>query len=114
MDAKSEIYNALAALNRGVDVTLESLTIWREKGVLPADYVEEQNAMIEELRAGINHRMHNSLATTEAEDWRKFEQVRDTIQERRRNETTTSTTRDSGPDASGENGQRSKDGTESA
>ena len=112
---KSEIYNALAALNRGFDLALESLTICREKGVLPADYVEEQTVMAEELKAGVNHRLHDKLGTAELGDWTQFGKMRITIEERRRNETTTpTTTGDSGQDASGENGQRAKDGPESA
>jgi len=36
---KSEIYNALATINRGFDVALESLTILEQEGVLSNDYV---------------------------------------------------------------------------
>jgi len=38
---KSEIYNALATINRGFDVALESLTILEQAGVLSNDYVQQ-------------------------------------------------------------------------
>lgn len=83
--------------------------------VLSADYVEQQSTAIEELRAGVNHRMHEVLRGKELKDWTRFGKMRITIEERRRNETTTATTTgDSGTDASGENGPRTQDGPESA
>lgn len=100
---KSEIYNALASLNRGFDLALESLTILRAKEVLAADYVEERSILVEELRANVNHMLHGKLETIEEEDWYKYGKMRITIEEGRRNETTTPTG-DSGKDTSGENG----------
>lgn len=77
---KAEIYNALAALNRGFDVVLESLTILQQQGLATAEYVEYQTVLAEELRAGINHRIHDVLKTTELEDWTRFARARITIE----------------------------------
>lgn len=89
---KSEIYNALAGLNRGLDVAVESLAILRGQGVLTAEYVERHTVMVEELRAGLNHMATEQLHSREEEDWEQFGRMRITIEEGLRNETTTTTT----------------------
>lgn len=48
------IYDALAALNRGFDAALESLTILQQGGVISADYVQQQREIAEGVRAGMN------------------------------------------------------------
>ena len=73
---KSEIYNALAAINRGFDVTLESLTILKAEGVLTAEYVQQQTEVAEELRAGLNHMILDKLQSREREDWARFGKMR--------------------------------------
>jgi hypothetical protein len=73
---KSEIYNALAAINRGADLQLDSLAILQTEGKLPPDYVEYQRQIIEETRSGINSRIHDVLGANEDEDWHRFEQLR--------------------------------------
>lgn len=73
---KSEIYNALAALNRGAELQLESLTILEAEGKLPPDYVEYQRQIIEETRAGINRSICSALQTSEAEDSYRLQQLR--------------------------------------
>jgi len=77
---KSEIYSALAAINRGFDVTLDSLTILKTEGVLTADYVQQQTEITEEIRAGLNHMILDKLQTREREDWGHFGKMRiDTV-----------------------------------
>lgn len=73
---KSEIYNALAALNRGAELQLESLTILEGEGKLASEYVEHQKQIIEETRCGINRGICNALQTSEAEDSYRFQQLR--------------------------------------
>jgi hypothetical protein len=97
---KSEIYNALAGLNRGLDVAVESLTVLLGQGVLTAEYVERHTVMVEELRAGLNHMTVEKLHSREEEDWEQFGRMRITIEEGLRNGTTTTTTPGSGTDAS--------------
>jgi len=79
---KAEIYNALAALNRGFEVVLESLTILQNEGVLTADYVQDQTPFVEELRAGLNHLIIEKLETREAKDWGHFGRMKQTIEAR--------------------------------
>jgi hypothetical protein len=69
---KSEIYNVLAAINRSFDVTLESLTILKNEGVLTVDYVAEHTELAEELRAKINSMILNKLQFREVEDREHF------------------------------------------
>ena len=110
---KSAIYNALAALNQGVDAALESLTILKQEGVLPEDYVQDESVVMEDQRAGLNHMIVGKLLGREDEDWIHFGRMKITIEERHKREATT-TTANSGPDASRENGQRTQDSAESA
>jgi hypothetical protein len=83
---KSEIYNALSAINRGADLQLESLAVLQTEGKLPSDYVEYQRQIIEETRSGINSRIHNVLGANEDEDWHRFEQLRLETEARQRRE----------------------------
>lgn len=73
---KAEIYNALAALNRGFDVALESLTILQQEGVISADYVQKQREIAEEVRAGMNTVIINRLQAREVEDREHYAKMR--------------------------------------
>lgn len=73
---KAEIYNALAALNRGFDVALESLTILQQEGVISADYLQQQREIGEEIRAGMNSVIINRLQTREVEDREHYAKMR--------------------------------------
>ncbi len=81
---KSEIYNALASLNRGFDVILESLKILQEEGVITAEYASEQNVLIQEMWSGINHMVVNKLHDRERGDRQHFSRMRQQIEERRK------------------------------
>jgi len=59
---KSEIYNALAGLNRGFDAALESLKALQQEGVVAIEYVQAQTEMIEEIRADSIRSSSTSLA----------------------------------------------------
>lgn len=73
---KSGIYNALAALNRGAEMQLESLTILQAEGALTPDYVEYRKQIIEETQSGINYSICTALQTSEAEDSYRFQKLR--------------------------------------
>ena len=73
---KSEIYNALAAINRGFDVMLESLTILETEGLLSADYLQQQREIAEEVRAGLNHTVLGKMLVREEDDWAHFGKMR--------------------------------------
>lgn len=65
---KDEIYTALAGLNRGFGMVLESLKTMHEQGVVTADYVQQQTEATELLRAGLNSLILNKLEAREIED----------------------------------------------
>jgi len=73
---KSGVYNAVAALNRGFDVVLESLTILQQEGVVSPDYVQRKREKTEELRADINAFLMNKLESRAKEDRDHFGKMR--------------------------------------
>jgi len=76
---KSGIYDALAAINRGFDLALESLTILQNEGVLSAEYIQDQTPFIELLRADLNYMIVHKLSARETEDREHYRKMRDTI-----------------------------------
>jgi hypothetical protein len=83
---KSEIYNALAGLNRGFDVALESLKILEEKAVLPDDYVHERVIDLKERQAAINRMTAEKLESWEGHEAYRFDAMKREIEERYREE----------------------------
>ena len=81
---KSEIYSALANLNRSFDVVLESLNILREQGVVSVDYVQRQTEIIEEVRSGLNGMILDRLGGREREDRQHYAKMRTTTETRLR------------------------------
>jgi hypothetical protein len=73
---KAEIYNAIAALNRGFDMTIESLKILQEEGIVDAEYVQYKTEISEEVRAGINQMILSNLESREEEDRNHFGKMR--------------------------------------
>lgn len=85
---KSETYNALAALNRGSDLMLESLKILQQEGIWSAEYVQQQTEILEQHRAGMNRFAHNKLQSRETEDEDHYSKMRETTAKRLRGEQT--------------------------
>ena len=81
---KSEIYSALANLNRSFDVVLESLNILREQGVVSVDYMQRQTEIIEEVRSGLNGMILDRLGGREREDREHYAKMRTTTATRLR------------------------------
>lgn len=81
---KSGIYNAHAGLNWGFDMALESLRLLQGQGVLGVQFVHDHAIMVEELKAGINRKIHEVLNDTELEDWTRFGKLRLEIEARNR------------------------------
>ena len=73
---KDEIYNALAGLNRGFGVILESLKALQEQGVVTQEYFQQKREVAEEFRAGINTLLLNRLEAREKEDLDHFGKMR--------------------------------------
>ena len=79
---KTEIYDALAALNRGFETVLESLKVMQEQGVINAEYVQRQREITEEFRADINALLLNKLQTRESDDRDHFGKMRSATEAR--------------------------------
>ena len=79
---KSEIYHALATLNRGFDAALESATILQQEGVVTAGYVQQKTEIAEEMRAGLNHLILNKLGIRERDDLDHYSKMRITTEAR--------------------------------
>jgi len=79
---KSEIYHALATLNRGFDAALESVTILQQEGVVTAGYVQQKTEIAEEMRAGLNHLILNKLGIRERDDLDHYGKMRITTEAR--------------------------------
>jgi hypothetical protein len=77
---KSEIYNALASLSRGFDVTLVSLKVLNEEGVITAEYVHEQSVRIQELWANVNYMIVHRMSAREMEDREHFGKMREDVE----------------------------------
>lgn len=77
---KAEGYNALAAINRSFDVTLESLTILKDQGYITVEYVQQQMEILEEHRAVLNSMLLNRVQTREMEDRDHFGKMRRTTE----------------------------------
>ena len=88
MDIKAQIYSDMSALNSGFAAILTSLKALQEKGVISADYLQQQRELAEELRAGINTAVMNKRQESEAEDWHDFGKMRETTEKRLRGEQT--------------------------
>lgn len=84
---KSEIYNAFAAFNRGIDTALESLTILHQEGVWSEDYAQQQREIFEQHRASVNRFAHNKLQFRETEDEDHYSKMREATEKRLRGET---------------------------
>lgn len=83
---KSKIYGAHAALNWALEMALESLKLLQEQGVLTLQFVHDHTVMVEELKAGINRKIHEKLNDAELEDWTRLGKLRREIEARNRGE----------------------------
>lgn len=99
---KSESYNALASLNRGFDVVLESLKVLHEEGVVNEEFVSDHSTILKELWSGINWMILHKLNARENEDRDHYGKMRSKIDERRRVQAMPPTRADSESTSSGE------------
>ena len=76
---KSEIYNALATLNRGFDAALESLTVLQQEGVITGDYLQQKTEVAEEMRAGLNHLILNNGRKTRYQKQKNKPQLKKSV-----------------------------------
>jgi hypothetical protein len=73
--AKIEVYEALYALNQGVEQFIRSLDVLQRAG-LDLRYINGQKILVEEIRAGVNHKILGLMTEREKEDWARYEKKR--------------------------------------
>ena len=73
--SKTQVYEALYAVNAGIQRCLNALTLL-EATRLPFRGLEAHKLMAEELRAGINHTVLIIMEQIEARDWAAHEKER--------------------------------------
>lgn len=81
-NVKGKIYNTFAAMNCSFDTITDALRSLHEEKVISAEYLKQQTEITEELRAGINHYIVNKREETEAADWYRFGQMRETTEKK--------------------------------
>ncbi|HEY6251433.1 MAG TPA: hypothetical protein VI685_15860 [Candidatus Angelobacter sp.] len=112
---KPEIYQSLAAINQATEQIVQNAEKLRDEGVLVPDFAELRVLEARQNCSDINVSAAHYLSGRELED---AGEIGKELREKRRvysnHEATTTTTTDSGKHASGENGQRTQDGPESA
>ena len=79
--SKTQIYEALYAVNAGIQQCLNALTLLEASG-LPFRRLAVSELIAEELRAGINHDILIVMEEIEAQDWAAQEKKRLAIQRR--------------------------------
>jgi len=79
---KTEVYSALASMNRSFEIVLESLKILHENGVLSEEFTHDQSLMTQERCAVINYMIVQRLTTRETEDVDHFGKMRSAIEAR--------------------------------
>lgn len=87
---KSEIYNALASLNRSLDLAFESLKALQEQGVITADFANDNSVRLNKLWADMNYMIVHQRSRFELEDRDHYGQMLETIDEQLRSEQTIS------------------------
>src|SRR5256885_3715086 len=70
--AKLRAYKSFFALNRGFEIALTSGAELKKLGFLTTPQWKRFQAMVEELRAGTNHRVAEAVRDYEERDWARF------------------------------------------
>lgn len=73
--SKLEVYEALYGLNQGVEQFIRSLTVLQKAG-LDLPFINGQKILIEEIRAGANHKILGMMTERERTDWARYEKNR--------------------------------------
>ena len=69
---KLQAYKSLFAMNRGFEIVLVSCAELKRLGFLNTPQLKRFQAMVEELRAGTNHRVAEAFRDYEERDWAHF------------------------------------------
>jgi len=79
---KSEIYNALASLNRSLDAALESLEVLQEQGVITAQFGSDHSIRLNKMWADMNYMIVHKRSSFELEDRDHYGKMLETIDKR--------------------------------
>ena len=80
--SKTQIYEALYAVNAGLQQCLNALTLLEASG-LPFRRLAVIELIAEEIRAGINHDVLSVMEEIEAHDWAAYEKQRLALMQQR-------------------------------
>lgn len=80
--AKTEIYKALADLNRGFEMVVEALKVMLHNDVISEEFFEEQAEKVEELRFTISTTILQEMRQREAADLERLTRQRKALEEK--------------------------------
>jgi hypothetical protein len=81
-EAKAEIYETWAALNRAFEQIISGLARLEKRGVLSGDYVQDQNTIANDLWARINCQIMEDMNRREMDDRSHYGKMRATLERR--------------------------------
>src|SRR5262249_30723919 len=81
-EAKAEVYEAMAALNRAFQQIAGALTSLEARGMISPDYLQDQQIVIRDIWARTNCQILAGLAVHEAEDRDHYGKMRATLERR--------------------------------
>jgi hypothetical protein len=79
-EAKTEIYEAMATINRAFHQIVGALTTLEARGIIPPDYLQDQDIIVHDLWAKINCQVLAGVATRETEDRDHYGKMRATLE----------------------------------
>jgi hypothetical protein len=80
--AKADVYETWAAINRAFEQIITALDRLERKGVLKDDYVQDQSIITNDLWAKINSQIMADVGRREADDRNHYGKMRATIERR--------------------------------
>lgn len=81
-ETKAEVYETWAGMNRAFEQIIRGLDKLHKMGVLPDDYVQDQDTMTNDLWAKINTRIMAQVSRREEDDRNHYGKMRATIERR--------------------------------
>ena len=79
---KAEVYETWALINRAFEQIITALDKLKDKGVMNADYVQDQSTITNDLWAKLNTQIMADVGRREADDRNHYGKMRATIERR--------------------------------
>lgn len=79
---KADVYETWAVINRAFEQIITALDKLEKRGVLKADYVQDQSTITNDLWAKINSQLMADVGRREADDRNHYGKMRATIERR--------------------------------